>query len=200
MINLKSITRKASLQLSINAIVVLILAITILGLGLNFIKNNFGAVEQQFGTVSEELQDEMVEKIKESGELLVFNKLELDLKKGNPEKFYIGIKNTDAAAACFNISFECQTPQTAGTFCDGAALNYISATTGAADSLNWFSLFQQKEVKSGETFVTPVDLLIPTAASDTYLMRVYVRKGPSGCAAAGTWVDYAEKDFFINLA
>ena len=70
--------RKAALQLSINAIVVLILAITILGLGLGFIKGQFGALEKQFAGVSSEIKSELINKIRNSGELLVFNQVELE--------------------------------------------------------------------------------------------------------------------------
>ncbi|MBW3002327.1 hypothetical protein KY338_04150, partial [Candidatus Woesearchaeota archaeon] len=89
--------KKAALQLSINAIVILILAITILGLGLGFIKSQFGALTEQFGAVSAEIKSSLIEKIKESGELLVFNRAEIDAKIGKPEEFYIGIKNTASA-------------------------------------------------------------------------------------------------------
>ena len=68
--------RKGSLQLSINAIVILILAITILGLGLGFIKKQFGALGAQFEEVSGEIKSEIITKIKQSGDLLVFNKVE----------------------------------------------------------------------------------------------------------------------------
>ena len=41
-------SKKGSLNLSINAIVVLILAITMLGLGLGFMKTMFGKVSEDF--------------------------------------------------------------------------------------------------------------------------------------------------------
>ena len=40
--------KKGSLTLSINAIVVLILAITMLGLGLSFMRNIFGGATEEF--------------------------------------------------------------------------------------------------------------------------------------------------------
>ncbi|MBW3012000.1 hypothetical protein KY311_02360, partial [Candidatus Woesearchaeota archaeon] len=60
--------KKASLSLSINAIVVLILAITMLGLGLAFMRGTFGKVTEQFGEISGEVQKDMIDRLKQSGE------------------------------------------------------------------------------------------------------------------------------------
>ena len=53
--------KKASLNLSINAIVVLILAITMLGLGLTFMRNIFGGAAKEFTKVSGEVEKQMIE-------------------------------------------------------------------------------------------------------------------------------------------
>ena len=47
--------KKADLSLSINAIVVLILAITMLGLGLLFIRNQFGGGSSKLATMTEQI-------------------------------------------------------------------------------------------------------------------------------------------------
>ena len=74
--------KKASLQLSINAIVVLILAITMLGLGLGFMRNLFSSGEKQFERASDAVEKEVLEQIKESGKNIEFNRPVIKVKAG----------------------------------------------------------------------------------------------------------------------
>ena len=50
--------KRGSLQLSINAIVILILAITMLGLGLSFIKGIFGGTVEKLKGIEKQLAEE----------------------------------------------------------------------------------------------------------------------------------------------
>ena len=63
--------KKASLNLSVNAIVVLILAITMLGLGLGFMKNTFGGVTEQFEQVSGDLERQLIQELESLREQVV---------------------------------------------------------------------------------------------------------------------------------
>lgn len=166
--------KKASLQLSINAIVVLILAITLLGLGLGFIKKQFGAVEAQFTAVGEEIKSGIIEKIQASGELLVFNRIDVTVGKGKPEDFYMGIKNTQTAEDQFTVTFEC-----------------ISAIGGSCptDASDWFQTFELYEIQSGQVGVLPVTLLADETGK--FLMTVKV----DGVNIQ----DYADKEFFLTV-
>ncbi len=189
--------KRASLSISINAIVILILAITILGLGLGFIKKQFGSVEEQFTQVSSEIKNEMINKIKQSGDLLVMDRIEFEISQGKPEKFYIGVHNTDSDAACFNVKFECKSALTG--ICD--------APEDGISGLEWFKTFEKQLVKPGETAVLPVTLLA-TGASDTYLAKVTSFKydaTDSGCGtgAITNWDDagteHNSKEFYVTL-
>lgn len=90
---LKKIGRKASLNLSINAIVVLILAITMLGLGLGFIRNMFGSTTKELGKISEDIRNQVIEEIATSSSRLIFLKYDVRIAKGTKEEMYYGIKN-----------------------------------------------------------------------------------------------------------
>ena len=58
-----ALKKRSSLNLSINAIVVLILAITMLGLGLGFIRNVFGSTTENFEQVSQQIKDMAITEI-----------------------------------------------------------------------------------------------------------------------------------------
>jgi hypothetical protein len=200
--------RKGSLSLSINAIVVLILAITILGLGLGFIRSQFGGMTKQFTSVSEEVDKELTDKIRQSGELLTFNKMNIEVTRGVESMFYIGISNTETEARCFKVLFKCVKPLT-GTNCPSipAAVNIAVGGNypGAAPwctppacysdiittaTLSWFKVFSDVNIQGLDVGVFPVYLQVGSATQDTYLMEVAMWKststpGTSGCTPGG---------------
>lgn len=205
--------KKAALQLSINAIVILILAITILGLGLGFIKSQFGALTEQFGAVSAEIKSSLIEKIKESGELLVFNRAEIDAKIGKPEEFYIGIKNTasakeGSATICFRLGVKCVRALKPENSCPGGEASLVGGVNNdgmAPEFGTWFSMFDEVDIRPGDVGVYPVKLQIAAAVPDTYLMEfnVYKAESDTDCASAQFPMDpsdtYQSKQFFIKV-
>lgn len=203
------LNKKGSLQLSINAIVILILAITILGLGLGFIKKQFGALGSQFEEVSEEIKGEIVQKIRDSGDLLVFNKETVNAQIGKPVEFYIGMKNTGAEPNCFRTFVQCIRALKGN--CDPAQPG-VPVPVGGIDIMNteptpdnaWFSLFDEVDINGGEVGAFPVTLQIPGKVSpDTYLMSYEIYKSDSGDCNNPVWptstTPYQSKQFYINV-
>ncbi len=201
--------RKGSLQLSINAIVILILAITILGLGLGFIKKQFGSLGEQFESVSAEIKGEIIEKIRASGDLLVFNKVEIDAAIGKPNTFFVGVKNTGGEANCFRTYVQCVRALQGS--CDLAQPG-VPIAVGGIDIMNtqptsdneWFKLFDEVDIAGGKVGVFPVTLQIPGRVSpDTYLMSYEVYKSDSGDCGSPVWptstTPYQAKQFYINV-
>lgn len=86
-------TKKGSLQLSINAIVVLILAITMLGLGLSFMRSMFGKTTGQLDDLNEGITDQLIEDIRKSGAKLTFDKEDIKIERGDEDEIYFGVKN-----------------------------------------------------------------------------------------------------------
>jgi hypothetical protein len=204
-------SKRASLQLSINAIVVLILAITILGLGLGFIKSQFTSMTKQFDQVSDEIEKELTDKIRTSGELLVFNKQKIDATRGVEDVFYMGVSNpgSPTSANCFNVLFRCiQT--LSGADCDpaGAVPNPAgvggkapSGYTITMISEEWFNVFDEVNIEGGDVGVYPVYLQIAGASSDTYLVEIDVFQADAACDASPTWSNtpWQKKQFYIEL-
>ncbi|MBN2111746.1 hypothetical protein JW707_01470 [Candidatus Woesearchaeota archaeon] len=202
--------RKGSLQLSINAIVVLILAITILGLGLGFIKKQFGALGAQFEEVSEEIKGEIVQKIRDSGDLLVFNKETINAQIGKPVEFFVGVKNTGAETNCFATYVQCIRalkgncdPAQPGVPIPVGGVNPLINDRPVAENV-WFSLFDEVDIKGGDVGVFPITLQIPGKVSpDTYLMSYEIYKTESGDCEGQQWpsteTPYQSKPFYINV-
>jgi len=95
--------KKGSLNLSINAIVVLILAITMLGLGLSFMKNIFGGATEEFKKVGGTVEKQMIEQMKESSEIVELSRPSLDIKKSSSDQVFIGLKNVQGGNQQFKI-------------------------------------------------------------------------------------------------
>ena len=179
--------KKASLQLSINAIVILILAITILGLGLGFIKKQFGSVTKQFSAVSEQITEEMKQRVKESGELLAMSKTDFTLQRGKTEEFYVGIRNSDNTAdLCYKLDWAC-----IGEMGED--------TCSITDADTWFSTLNKKIVTAGETDVLKAIIDVPgSVGASTYLIELALTYA-SDCTAT-TWSDYSSKEFYVTLS
>jgi len=95
--------KKGSLNLSINAIVVLILAITMLGLGLGFMKTMFGQATEQFDDVAGEMKARLIDEIKSSSKRITLNVNDVEMKRGSTKEFFFGIKNDLESEKTFGI-------------------------------------------------------------------------------------------------
>ena len=212
--------KRGALELSITAIVVLIIAITVLGLGIGFIKKQFGAGTDLVDTSFSQIKQNLKEQMKESGELLTFTFPE-KVTKGTPQNVQIGVLNTlrnkddqdsKKDSVCFRVEVKCIKPFTAGADC-------IEGTTGPVvvggyDSVtldpvpsenNWFKrLNGEFDIKNYEGDVYDGVLLVKGIKSDSYSMEinVYNSPGPSKCEEndfAADQIPYASKSFVLNV-
>jgi hypothetical protein len=179
-------SKKGALELSINAIVVLILAITILGLGIAFIRGQFGALQKQFTEVGGEVKTQMTQKIRESGELLAFNQQEIEVTAGKTETFYYGVQNEHIdQSVCAAVLVRCikGLTNTQGG-CTGSDALIVG---GEKVDQKWFSLFTPVIIKAGDVGVYQMEIQVSNAPKDSYLMELSVIK-PTG-ANGGSLTD-----------
>ena len=85
--------KRAALQLSINAIVILILAITMLGLGLSFMRNIFGSATEEFMEVGGTVKKQMIDQMKETQKIVDISNPQITMKPGEKKQVFIGFKN-----------------------------------------------------------------------------------------------------------
>jgi hypothetical protein len=181
--------KKAALELSITAIVVLIIAITVLGLAIFFIKNLFKGGTDIFTGELAKIKEQLKKNLEETGELVVMDRgTELEVKRGERLDFHIGARNTDTSKPrCFRIAMICKNPFTTGEYCvNGKNDVLVGGESNTGDSAqggeNWFPrLLAQFEVPAGDIAVSPVTLQIANARPDTYLMEMQVIQGNDDC-------------------
>ncbi len=179
---LRQIGKKADLSLSINSIVILILAITMLGLGLAFLRGTFSKTTAQFAEVSDTVKSQISDEIKSSGEkLYVRGTPEIDVKRGETKEIYYGIKNVLTDTTTFNIKVNCTR----------------SMTGLSSDNIRKVSLstFPDQTVKSGETAVMTMNLVIASdAIADTYSCYMALNSTINNVNT-----EYDRKDFFVKV-
>ncbi len=99
-------SKKGALELSINAIVILILAITMLSLGLAFMKGVFKKTTGQLEQVGEDIKNQMIEQLRTSSAKLTLNQEDISIAKSETKEIYFGIKNVEDTQS-FTTSAEC---------------------------------------------------------------------------------------------
>ena len=165
--------KKASLNLSVNAIVVLILAITMLGLGLGFMKSTFGGVTEQFEQVSGDLEKQLVEELGSKGLPASFSVYSMDTGKSETKNLFFAVKAT-VAGDC-EIIWE--TTGGAGS-ASCTSMNGLAGACGTnPPKLRGFSSTGTLQV--GDTKVMPIKLETAGTTVDTYVLAVTV----TGCHA-----------------
>lgn len=173
-------SKKGALELSINAIVVLILAITMLSLGLAFMKGLFKKTTGQLEQVGEDIKNQMVEQLRSSSAKLTLNQEDITLKKGETREIYYGIKNVETAegSKSYPIAVECGTPLGGGS----------PLTTGDGGAITTFAASRQ--LGQGEIDVQKMIISIPSNA-DRKTHSCELKVGDNGA--------YAKKSFFVTV-
>ncbi|MBD3354941.1 hypothetical protein GF361_03070 [Candidatus Woesearchaeota archaeon] len=99
--------KRASLNLSINAIVIVVLAMTLLGLGLGFIKSQIGEISGTTTEVQEQVREQIIGQLSTTGEKIYFPREQI-FSKGERETIALGVQNTGGKTLYFkiNVSFD----------------------------------------------------------------------------------------------
>jgi hypothetical protein len=157
-----SIGKRGSLSLSINAIVVLIMAITMLGIGLFFIKNSMGGAMNQFNDVNQQIKSDMIAGMKDSTERITFKGEDVQFKAGDKKDLYFAIKNDGGNETTYGVLFKCidSMAQDAGTCADSDGGNCVKIVLKTFNSV----AIKPNEVNVGKLSVNIGATIIP----DTY--------------------------------
>ncbi len=208
--------KKAALELSITAIVVLIIAITVLGLGIGFIKKQFGAGTELVGKELSNIKEQLKEQVRTGGELLVFPAPD-QVSVGKPENVFVGVRNTAANQegdrVCFRVEVRCMQPfspdgecvrgqpypVSVGGYDMTDRQDYVARVNSEA---NWFtSILGQFDLKNYEGDVFDAVIQVRNVKPDSYSMEinVYKAKGDQSCAQNPEFEIYASKTFVLPV-
>ena len=183
------INKKASLEISIQAIVIVVLAMTLLGLGLTLIRGMFKNIQSTTEDVTEQVRQKVIDDLISSDKKVSFPKTEIYIDKGSSQSLTIGIRNKKDEDLVYRIRF--------------AAVSDPNGNLLSEDALkNWFKYAQPQSgtegyvLKSADNDVRNIRLEIPSSSgiiSGTYVFRFEVQD----VQATGSDQIYAQKDFFV---
>ena len=171
--------KKSALNLSINAIVILILAITMLGLGLSFMRNIFGSATKEFEEVGGTVKKQMIEQMKESDNTIDLSRPKVDLKAGEDTQIFIGFKNEGNVLRYFQISESGSSTTSLG------GSNNCSVLYEGTGSKKVYLEFKtgETEVLKGEVVVLPLNIMTSSDVDqDTCFYEIIVKHGTSSGA------------------
>ena len=194
--------KKGALELSITAVVVLIIAITLLGFAIYFIKTMMGGAVETFTGEFGQIKAELRENMEQQGETIGFKPLEPVVKAGKATEFWIGMKNDypsadDSRSVCYGVQMKCRVPfsrdDRAITECAGAdgegTVGGISPSSGIFVESGWFSGFPVFDIEDNTFAIEPSMLKVPNRVPrGTYQMELnaWVDENFQECQPDGT--------------
>ena len=176
--------KRASLELSVRTIVIVILAMTLLGLGLAFVRNTFTDIgeirEEATGQVRQQIVDDLINTDKK----ISFTKTEVNIAKGSSEVLSVGLRNKKDETLNFKMRITAQAgPENAD----------------ANDSLDWLQFRTDvQQLSSSDADVRSIRIAVPKSAiSGSYFLIfdiIDVKDTPDNATDDEI---YATQDLFI---
>src|SRR3989338_2434457 len=183
------LNKKASLEMSIKTIVVIVLAMTLLGLGLGFVRNMFGNINRLSEGTFNQIEDQLQKALTDGNQKLAFSQSKMAVERGKTTFLGWGIRNEGSAKLNYWVEFKpikCPTACPTPNEINNGWFTFKYASNGVP----------QYSVDAASQKVERVDLNIPkTVGVDTglYLIEMSVYDGQ------GTANKYDSIDLFITV-
>jgi len=190
--------KKASLQLSIQAIIIIVIAFVVLGLGLGFVKNTFKDISGTTKEVQSKIKEQVLEDLRTSGKKLsVSSQVQLD--RGSEIVDNVGIVNTGLSTEYFGVSFEFIKKQNQ----DGSP-GQEGTANDPKEIVFFYSSLIDKQLAPTQGDVIPVTISAKSSAAGNYLYKVDVwqcpfAEGPQAKPGANCKI-YDTRSFFVRVS
>ena len=179
--------KRASLEISIQAIVIVVLAMTLLGLGLGFVRNMFKNISSTTEDVTEQVRQKILDDLITGDKKISFPKSEVVIDKGGSAILSVGIRNKNNGPLHYRMKF---TPLSY-TSSDGTETSNIFSI----ETPRWFQFAGEAfTLAQADSEVRNIRLNIPkSVASGSYFLTFDVIDD----YGASPDNIYSQKDFFI---
>ncbi|MBU1111198.1 MAG: hypothetical protein ABIG93_02485 [archaeon] len=181
--------KKASLNLSVEAIVIVVIAFVVLGLGLGFVRGQFEQMTSTSSSVQEQISQQILDDLRTGNKKLSFPATSLNLETKELDVQAIGIKNTEDGDRVLKIGFQVKDGD---TFSDFVSQETFTFADGATAKIDWDNT--EQILNAGESRVYPVSITAPSL-TDNYLYKIVVYYETE---TAGVWAEFDSKTFFIK--
>lgn len=190
------ITKKGSLDVSIQAIVIVVIALTVLGLGLGFVKSTFKDIGETSKGVQAKIKEQILEDLRVSGKKVSITS-QVNLERGKEALENIGIVNTGLTEKTFGVKVEFIKKQNP----DGTEDPSPEAGT---EIIFFYSSLVEKRLSPTVGDVIPVTITAKSSAAGNYLYKVDVlaESTPGACASGTVGAGcelYDTRSFFVRV-
>lgn len=186
--------KKGSLSLSMNAIVIVVLAFSMLGLGLFLTRSLFGDIQNTTASVNEQIRQQILDDLRTGNKPLSFPQNRINVGFGQTEIIAFGVKNTGSIGANYCVKFE--------------ALSKDGLTDPSLLDINFYYDEDAQTLGPQETVVVPTTIDAGSQTQDLYKGKITVYNiGQENfdCSVVDTASAdtapriHSQKSFFINI-
>ncbi|NIA04301.1 MAG: hypothetical protein GWP09_03035 [Nitrospiraceae bacterium] len=187
--------KRGGLELSVNSIVILIFAITLLSLGLVFIRNMFQRASSSFVKVSDTVKSDLLQKLKNSNERVVFENEYLTLAPGDKDVLNFAIRNELSQSKTFFVDGNGDIDETGKWTVKKSVLKCYSSTEGDPGNNIIFKVGQAGiTIKPGDNAVRAIEVHVSKSAPEGIYYCAMIIEDP---ITSGQ--EYARKEFRITV-
>ncbi len=188
-----SFNKKASLEISIQAIVIVVLAMTLLGLGLGFIKGMFKNITSTTEGVSEQVKQRVLDDLIQSDKKISFPTTEIFIERGGSQVLTVGVRNKKDVSLNYKLAFKRISEQPPYTGTDQSIQDLV---TKFVDNFQYG--ISDYTLGAAESDIRNIRLTMPSKMpTASYFLTFKVLEQPFPTPAAPNENIYAQKDFFV---
>ncbi|MBW2988614.1 hypothetical protein DRJ48_04365 [Candidatus Woesearchaeota archaeon] len=191
------LNKRGALELSVNAIVIVVLAMTLLGLGLAFIRGQISKITETSEQVQDQIRDQILEDLRTGDKRLSFPSSEISIRSRNSKTIVIGVKNLLDRNLKFRIKIQDLNSDADGNPLDCGDTNHFYSKSTRTEgnrcaAFSWDS--SEQSLQPGQANVYPIMLFAPLL-KDTYLYKILIED----TEAPDDDNVYASKTFFVRV-
>ena len=196
--NISKPNKKASLNLSINAIVIIVLAMTLMGLGLGFIRGMFGKISGISEATFEKIAEQLNTDLATSEAPLLFSKSRTTMERGATALEGVGVRNDADSSITYGIKII-----TAN--CPERKTDPEAECTNVEGWFEYFKGDSQYTLSAAQRQVNKVQINVPRTGISTglYLLKIITYEGiwpAEGECVEEACLKLGQTEFFLTVA
>ncbi len=190
--------KKGSLDISIQAIVIVVIAFVVLGLGLGFVKSTFKDITETSKGVQAKIKEQILEDLRVSGKKVSITS-QVTIERGKETLENVGVVNTGLTEKTFGIKISFIKKQNP----DGSP-GPEGAENDPLEIGFFYSGLVDKSLSPTAGDVFPITISAKSTAAGNYLYKVDVlaESTPGACATgevSGGCESYDTRSFFVRV-
>jgi len=188
------VNKKGALELSINSIVIIVLAFTLLGLGLMFVRKTINDMTKTSTDVNAALRDQIMEDLRTSDKRLAFPTPQIEMKSNAAELISIGVKNVLDSTLRYKVKiYDVNYDNTNNNPLNcGDATHEYKPSTKALDKkcAAFYWSIEEQQLSSGQSRVVGIKIFAPNDFN-TYQYKIAIVDSSNQ--------EYDSKTFFVSV-